>query len=53
MLGFVFEELISWFVAKIWRQHGAIAGIGSIIVILAILIGCLFGAISLWNFAVS
>ena len=53
VLAYVFYELFEWFIAKIWRQHGPLAGIVSIIVILAMLIGCIFGAISLWNFAVS
>ena len=53
MFSLIFETLFEWIITKIWRQHGAIAGIGSIIVILAMLIGCIFGAISLWNFAVS
>ena len=53
MLGFIFETLMQEIIAKIWRQHGPLAGIVSIIVIIAALVGCFIGAISLWNFAVS
>ena len=53
MFSLILEALFQWIVSNIWDRHGPLVGIVSAIVILAMLIGCIFGAISLWNFAVS
>ena len=41
----LFESLVTW----VWERHGPVAGLLFAFVLLALLIGAMFGAISLWN----